>query len=409
MHHCQDNNKEDLFRMLRRSDGKEFEENVVRNWYRARSYVLKNLESQDKFYNMIHKRQKVNVVLEGTSELMMSVARQIALLVHYPTFDDATRSNRTTVTILFDKSEMPLSAVKDFVSKEEYLCNLPQYCKCTIRDSKDNAYEMVHNNDSFLDLELELIGFDGSDFSTYNSAEDSLRINDDCVSNKDFDETNFDETIDISMAKQVNMVYNVGMDIDNLPQEDPNTATQYDRAMMWFCYQQTDEYAQKKWNEIGNSQTEVKNKISNALCADCFTSRLLYAINTSKKESEQEVSSASIGDYLKNEYGKVVDIVKENLKSLAKCEHSRWNVEKLVLGFRPLSEKELLEDEQLFENERTAYRKRLIKEKRVHIDLCSYQDIRRLNPGDMKYDSFLMIAVPKILLEKEMSKPSKAL
>lgn len=404
MHHCQDNNKEDLFRMLRRSDGKEFEENVVRNWYQARSYVFKSLESQDVFYNMIHKYQKVNVVLEGTSELMMAVARQIALLVHYPTFDDATDSkNRTTVTILFDKNKIPLSAVKDFVSKEEYLCNLPQYCKCTIRDSKDNAHKIVHNEGSFLDIELELVGFDGSDFSTYSSAEDSLRINDACVSNKDYD-----ETIDISMAKRVNMVYNAGMDIDNLPQDDPNTATQYDRAMMWFCYQQTAEYAQKKWNEIGNSQTDVKNKISNALCADCFTSRLLYAINASKKECEQRVSSADMGEYLKNEYGKVVDMVKENLKSLAMCEHSRWNVEKLVLGFRPLSDDELLEDEQRFENERTAFRKRL-KEKRILIDLCSYLDLRRLNPGDMKYDSFLMIAVPKILLEKEMDKSSKAL
>lgn len=400
MSHCQDNNKEDLFRMLRHSDGNEFEENVIRNWYRARNYVLKTLDSHDVFYNMIRKHQKVHVVLEGISELMMSVARQIALLVHYPTFDDATGDNRTSITILFDKNEVTLSSIKDFVSREEYLYNLSQYSKCTIRNFEDEGIKKVYNENSFLGIELELIGFDGTDFSKYDSS-DSLRINDACII-----DTDFDETIDISMAKRVNMVYNVGMDIDNLPPDDPNTSERYDRALLYFCYQQSPEATQKSWNEIGDGQIGIKNKLSNVFCADCFPSRLIYIINASKDKNDKDIDSTNMVEYLKSKYQKVNAMVKGNLKLLAKCEHARWNVEKLLLGFRPLSEEEHLKDERLFEKDRTAYRKSLRKTG-IHIDLCSYRDLRRINPEDMKYDSFLMIAIPRIMLENVENKQRK--
>ena len=33
----------------------------------------------------------------------------------------------------------------------------------------------------------------------------------------------------------------------------------------------------------------------------------------------------------------------------------------------------------------------------THIDLCSYADLRRVNPDDLKYDSFLMLAISNIL------------
>lgn len=397
MFHCQDNNTEDLFRMLRRSDGNEFEESVIENWYRARTYVLKAMDSHGVFYQMIRQKKRVHVVIEVTSrqtiELMMSVARQIALLVHYPTFDDATGNNRTIITILFNKNDMALSAIKDFVSKEEYLYNLPRYCKCTIRDIEDDGAVVVYNEDSFLDIELELIGFDSKDFSKYKST-DVRTINDSWFLDKDFD-----ETIDISMARRVNMVYNVGADFDNLPQDNPNTAKRYDKALVYFCYQQSPEDTQKKWDRIDTNQIGIKNKLSNVFCADCFPSRLIYVINESKDKEAEDIDSISLGNYLKSKYPKVVDIVKGNLKSLAMCEHARWNVEKLLLGFRPLSEKEHIEDEQLFGRDRAAYRKSL-KNQGIHIDLCSYRDLRRINPGDMKYDSFLMVAMPRIMMER---------
>ena len=204
MYHCQDNNTEDLLRLLLRSDGSKFKEDIVKNWYRARKFVLGTLVANDVFDNIIRQQQKIHVVLEGTSDLMMSVARQIAFVAHYPTFNDATGNNRTIITILFDKTKVSPSSILDFVSKEEYLYNLSRYCKCTIKVWQEKEVKIVYNENSFLDIELEFIGFDGMDFSKYNSA-DKLRIK-----GSDIRDEELEETIDISMAKRVNMVYNVG-------------------------------------------------------------------------------------------------------------------------------------------------------------------------------------------------------
>lgn len=392
MSHCLDKNVEDLFRSLLRSDGSKFEEDIVKNWYRARKFVLGTLVANDVFDNIIRQQQKIHVVLEGTSDLMLSVARQIAFVAHYPTFNDTTGNNRTIITILFDKTKVSPSSILDIVSKEEYLYNLSRYCKCTIRDFNANEPKSVEK--SFLDVELELIGFDGMDFSKYNPI-DTLRIKE-----SDITDDVTDDTIDISLAKRVNMVYNVGMDIDNLPPDDPNTAERYDKALFYFCYQQSPKDTQEKWDQMGNSQIDIKNKLSNVFCSDCFPSRLIYIINENKEEKDKIINFLDLEKHVNKKYQKVVSIVKDNIESLARCEHARWNVEKLLLGFRPLSEKEHLEDEQLFGKDRKDYRKAL-KKRGIHIDLCSYRDLRRINPGDMKYDCFLMIAMPRIILECE--------
>jgi hypothetical protein len=45
------------------------------------------------------------------------------------------------------------------------------------------------------------------------------------------------------------------------------------------------------------------------------------------------------------------------------------------------------------------YRKKLKSRDKdpAHIDLCPYRELRRTNPNDLKYDSFLMLAIPVIL------------
>lgn len=393
MSHCQNKNKEDLFRLLRRTDGSVFEESVVKNWYRARKYVLEALDAHDVLDKQIWKRQKVHVVLEGTSELMMSVARQIAFIAHYPTFDEMSGANKTVITILYDKNKFSDLSISDFISREEYLCNLPRYCKYTVYDFGKAETKKTFHSDSYIDIELELVGFEETDFSQYESS-DSLRINESCIQDK-----NVEEAVDVAMAKRVNMVYNVGADVDNLPPNNPYTAERYDKALFYFCYQQSMDDTQKCWECIDESQVGIKNKLSNVFCADCFAARLKYVINANKKKRDEPVDGINLRGVVAREYKKVVGIVKDNVEILAKCEHARWNVEKLLLGFRPLLDEEYLADEQMFGAEKKAYRKQL-KKRGIHIDLCSYHDLRRINPGDMKYDCFLMIAVPRIMLER---------
>ena len=88
-------------------------------------------------------------------------------------------------------------------------------------------------------------------------------------------------------------------------------------------------------------------------------------------------------------------------KKLAVSEHTRWLVEKLILGFRPLNDIERSRYETLLGDQRKAYAKNL-KGKAIapaHTNICSFKDLRRIDPDNRKYDSFLMLAIPKILEE----------
>ena len=409
--------KEDLFALLRRSKtneygevvlggGELFEPEVVANWYKARKYVLENLEDKDQLDaegRFESSRPYLHVVLEGVSGLMLSVARQIALIAHYTNFMEQSGGNRTVITLLYNRNKY--ADILQEVFKEEYLCNLKLLCKYSVRKAEEKAPCVVYNEDSFIDVEVELIGFDGDDFSQGDAnlleriKQATLK-----VTEADLQHVVAENVIDVSKAKRTNMVYNVGADIDNLPADDPNTADRYSRALLYFCYQQTPQDTQEKWDEMtavttpgqAINQVNLRNKISNVFCSDCFKSRIKSIID--KKElnlGQAVVDTEMVKRLILTRELDILQLIKKDLKKLAQCEHARWNVEKLILGFRPLTDEERLQDECCFGEERKAYRKRL-KKKGVHIDLCSYRKLRRTNPGDMKYDCFLMMAMPRI-------------
>ena len=135
---------------------------------------------------------------------------------------------------------------------------------------------------------------------------------------------------------------------------------------------------------ICNNQSRVKERLSNLFCSDCFESRCLSILLCSNGDTKKERK-----------------IWEDNNRVLSRSEHARWVVEKLIMGYSPLSEEQRFKDESLFydNKKKTLYRKALKNDSKnpSHIDLCSYADLRRVNPADLKYDSFLMLAIPIIL------------
>lgn len=425
----------------------DFSESVG-NWYLARHYVLDILQF-GKYSISPSSSKHVNIVIDGVSDLMLCIARQMALVAHYPNFDETSGSNRTVITMLFDSSSEP--AIIQKVSREEYLCNLPKLCKYSVKTW--NGKNVIENKQSYIDIELEFIDIKGhtsDDFLSNNNIAEKERIESDVIyliikeetvreKLKDVDIEKI-STINIINARRTNMVYCVGGDIDNLAPDDPNTTDRYSRALHYFCYQQDENDIQKKWDvffkkdddgkptDLINGQIAVRNILSNVYCSDCFESRLLSVVtqenlktqfqsdwfkNIRCKNSDYykgimsdkryDIDSRTLEWLLNKKYRQVLRIVRENIASLAKCEHARWNVEKLINGFVPLTAKERYEDNIRFGESRNSYRKKL-KNKAHHIDLCSYQDLSRINPSDMKYDCFLMMAMVRILKENFKAK-----
>ena len=68
------------------------------------------------------------------------------------------------------------------------------------------------------------------------------------------------------------------------------------------------------------------------------------------------------------------------------------------MGYRPLNDKEWFQYGSYFGDQRKSYATSLKSNFKdpAHIGLCSYRDLRSTDPDNLKYDSFLMLAIPTI-------------
>ena len=83
---------------------------------------------------------------------------------------------------------------------------------------------------------------------------------------------------------------------------------------------------------------------------------------------------------------------------LAELEHNRWNIEKLFMGYRQLTDDEktvLLNKEVGAERdaEKTRLKRDIIK---AHADICSFHELKNIDPGIEDYDYLLTLMIPDI-------------
>ena len=368
------------FENLRRKDNTPFDPDIVKNWYKARAFVLDKLKDvaflpSDNSH--LHVVVDVDKDDKQLSPLMMAVVRQIALSAHYLNFFEGNEQepprNRTFITLVSKHNNL-----REELDKEEYLCNLLKFCQYKEGDSKPD------NEDSYVDLEFHVV-------EVWNNGED-FRFSEqnviDFCNNKPDDEI---FSIDTRMADFASRMYELGADFDNLPAEDIHCTQRYSAALDVFRYKKLVSSSQKIFDDKMNqaSLSNVKERISNILCADCFRIRE-KSIEECKKNGAYRSSKRELWAAFN--------------EPLSKSEHARWVVEKLILGYRPMNAEERYHYESLqFEGNGKQKQKDYCKSLKrsdkdpSHIDLCSYRDLRRINPDDLKYDSFLMLAIPIIL------------
>lgn len=360
--------RERPFEFLRYRNGNKYTEDIVKNWYKSRVYVLEKLKD----IAFVPKSDShLQVVVEGDSPLMLSVVRSVALYAHYLNFEEEdffgniVAKNRTVITLVSQNENIDKE-----LAKEEYLCNLMDCC----RWSKFGGE--MHNPDSYLDIEVQIVREAVED----NGAE-VIRMSEhelvDFIGKKDDKDV---YTIDTRKAVMVGKMYELGSVIDNLPAEDIHSAKRYTSALDAFQNLLLKEELsplvnEKKWD---GDVRKVKNGISSIFCADCFESRALAMSRCGNND--------------------IRNWERYNME-LSVSEHARWVTERLIMGFRPFSTSESYQFESLFGKKRNIYSK-MLKDNaldQAHLDICSFRDLRRINPGDMIYDSFLLLAIPRIL------------
>lgn len=372
------------FEYLRRKEnGERFGTEIVKGWYIARAYVLRQLTENHPCFAP-NSNAHLQVVLDGDSAEMLFVARQVALSAHYVNFDDEDeqRRHRTVISIVSHRPD-----IKAELEKEEYLCNLPKYAKFV--DSEG----VSEHSDSYLDIEIHIL----KEAPAETGAHTLLFRQEEVAAF--FEQSQEDESvlgIDTRKAIYASRMYDIGVDIHNLPAEDIHCTKRYAKALDIFQYEELEKPLQPmvvaaQWEQM--SLSRIKENISNILCADCFALRrnsIAPCHHAKDKKGEREAMA----------------LWEAHNEALSKSEHARWNVEKLVMGYRPFSEQERFEDNLLHvqqKGRKKAFRDGLKRNDAdpAHIDICSYRDLRRVNPDDLKYDSFLMLAIPKILAKIE--------
>ncbi len=368
--------KERPFEYLRRKDsGALFDGQTVSDWYKARAFVLDELS---KVSIRPEESTHLHVVILDDDGLMLSVIRHIALYAHFPNHDETTDEccrKRTVITLISRKED-----ILDRLQKEECLGNLLRYCKHSFHGE-------TRNKDSYIDIELEIL--DQWTESEEDSEEKRLVFRKSDV--LAFCDSKAEEDIfciDTRKAQYTNRMYCLGSDIDNLPYEDIHSVKRYAMALNVFQYARINKpsshiVVEENWEKEEN-QSDVLNAMSNIFCADCY---LIRYNSISPCPAVGKKTEAKIWE-------KYYD-------ALSRSEHSRWVVEKLILGYRPYKLQERLMDESLLTKsaKRSQFRKALKKNWKspAHIDLCSFADLRRIDPDTLKYDSFLVLGIPAIL------------
>ena len=379
---------EDPFRFLKaKNDGKEACD-IVNNWYIARAYVMKKLKIVDCAFKP-NDKSYLHVIVENDSSRMLFVVRQIALMAHFLNFrEDSPKESERHRTIITIVSKTP--EIREILERDEYLCNLPKYCKYVDRDGKTD-----HAN-SFVDIEIHIASNVPQE---KDKSEKMLYVKEADVDEyfKQYEKSHDDESvflIDARAAFYASKVYDIGMAYTNIPAEDIHCTKRYAMALSIFKHDILRLPPEQLYNDVEYEKakngylsiSDIKKNVSNILCADCFKMR------------EKSMELICRGEKV------IQDTWEDNNESLSKSEHARWVVEKLILGYRPLNPEEQYHLDSLHAELNSAMKKKQFLDKlknrdedMAHVDLCSYSDLRRIKPEDLKYDSFLMLAIPEIL------------
>ncbi len=369
--------------------------------YLSRKIILdkvKNLDGEGIDYSS---SRFVHVVIIGADSLSLHIARQVALICHYPNFDDEAEQYRTIISIINPRSHSRDSVEKMKTEFTKITGNLMSEClwTCSCYNKKFEKWSSPQTK-SFIDVEFEFVGVNECDTDALlkelvekdgealvSVINNGYALSDNTVSwltqhcyqyyrlnDTDLNNDIIDCRIDIRRAMIINLLYHVGTHLKDICISDIYEIEKYDTALSSFCIHATERKKEACWNQLN----DLKLKLSNVLCADCIDTKL-RSKNSCKKNKSRHFDRI-------------------NFECLAKSEHARWNVEKLILGYRTYSAEERYKDELLFADSSAmkVERKRMKNDLYAHVDICTCRELMRVDPDNFKYDCFLTLAVDDI-------------
>ncbi len=455
-------NRQSAFRAFQSTDmSKEWKKvinfranNFCDDWAR---YVLVNrgerAEKDDKVYRYpaienpsgnkyidVNSNSFVHLVVFGMTDMGLSIAVRAAHMVHLPNF---TRDSKLKTRITFVDLEAD-SKMKDFRNRYQYLFEIQS---ATYRDLTGDD-EVIRNipptkftgdDADFLDVHFEFIKANANDLRLKeyirNCANDqndvlSLAI---CFNDPDYNlqigqnlpfEVYFPEKEKNPVPVFIRQMTN-GKLIDEL-RSAPKFKNLYPFGMLneSHAISDKDELCAMRINftydQCHDDNYDVKNdedgyvyRANYKKLDDIKTS--WYTLQTSLQWSNLycldgfEIRRRNLGDrwgHLREKYKYFTNdeqrkecsssdiVLDEEIALLSEIEHNRWNIEKLLMGYRKPTSDEL---DRIKKDK--AYKNECKNNMFVHLDLQSYEKLKIVDPGAIKYDTIIMANIENIMKE----------
>ena len=339
----------------------------------------------------IRSDKHVHLVIFGMGEVAETMAIQAAHVAHYPNYV-RNHSLRTRITMIAPQAE---SLSDDFIKRYQHLFDNSYYR--IINPSEEKTVKVFHKpmyeglREDFVDVEWEFV-----DAESWNPdmrqklkqwAQDDKQLLTVVMADKDADKNVamslflpdelYQRSIPIHKYNPNAVEYDVTMP---LVQMAKNVNYIYDR-----CYN----------DNIENWQGRVLSSVEiNPIDRDSLWDKLSNVKRWSSIYNAMTIPSKmrSIG-LNEDDWDKFYDISQQDIEILAQVEHNRWNVEELILGYRPCTDEEQERIAADVETQKDAF-----KARKIHYDLRAYKDLRPDKTGRSAkvYDLCLSAALPLI-------------
>jgi hypothetical protein len=339
----------------------------------------------------IHSDKHVHLVIFGMGEVAETVAIQAAHIAHYPNYV-RDHSLRTRITLISEDAE---TLSEEIIKRYRHLFDNSYYR--IVKPSEENAVRVFHKpmyerkREDFVDVEWEFVDAE----SWHPDVREKLKqwAQDDkqllTVVMADSDENKnvamslflpdelYQRSIPIHKYNPNAVEYDVTMP---LVQMAKNVNYIYDR-----CYNDNFENWQGEILSSVEIDTEERERLWDKLSNIKRQSSIYNAITIPSK-------MRSIG-LNEDDWDKFYDISQQDIEILAQVEHNRWNVEELILGYRPCTDEEQDKIAADVDTQKDTF-----KSRKIHYDLRAYNDLRPDKTGRSAkiYDLCLSAALPLI-------------
>ncbi len=320
----------------------------------------------------------VHLIIVGMNRMGTALAKEVAHLMHFPNFNEKTGENRTRITFIDDRADIEMNF---FTGKYAGYFDIAPIMYADLSEKKFEKFELLgdeKNENHFLDVQFEFIKGRIESKFVREWIKDELKKEDEIIS---IAICLHNPSQSFGMAMYLpNEVYTRGR--DNI--EKPWEVVDKDKVVNIFVRQEKTSSLIKSFSDSAKSESAKNKKYANlypfGMIDDSFSINyhsniLAMAFNyiywyyfeydntlpasfpenkelldkwkpipTANKWSNLYLADSiefklrSIGydfETIKNAI-----LTTDQIEIMAETEHNRWNMEKLLLGYRPISKKE---------------------------------------------------------------------